>query len=179
MAANTWAKWSHGKKSMRKASPKEHPLASRKSPNLGKDGRPSPCEADSDTRSMHVAAVDKESHMHTHPPVDVLLRGQNTDGHLGLVEMVIAAGNGGPPLHVHPLHAEGFYLLDGELTVQVGDEVITSQAGSFFFAAPQTPHTFANFSGSDARILVLCSPAGFESYFEQLAAGVPASPPPG
>jgi hypothetical protein len=53
-----------------------------------------------------------------------------------------------------------------------------AHAGSFFFARPGTPHTFANFSGQDARMLVLCTPAGFEAYFDRLAAGKPAVPPP-
>jgi quercetin dioxygenase-like cupin family protein len=112
-------------------------------------------------------------------PISVLLRGQQSDGHLAVIDMVIAANNGGPPLHVHPHHAEGFYVLDGELVVQVGDDVRVARAGSFAFAPPHTPHTFANFSGRDARLLVLCSPAGFEPYFERLAAGEPATPPAG
>jgi len=116
---------------------------------------------------------------HAHPPVNVRLRGQQSDGHLAVIEFVVAADNGGPPLHVHPSHAESFYVLEGELAVQVGDEVVTGSAGTFFFAPPGTAHTFANFSGRDARMLVLCTPAGFETYFDQLAAGLPASPPAG
>ena len=112
-------------------------------------------------------------------PIMVLLRGQQSDGHLAVIDMLIAANNSGPPLHVHPLHGEGFYVLDGELTVQVGQEVRVARAGSFVFAPPHTPHTFANFSGRDARLLVLCSPAGFEPYFDRLAAGEQAAPPPG
>jgi quercetin dioxygenase-like cupin family protein len=111
-------------------------------------------------------------------PVMVLLRGQQSDGHLAVIDIVIGADNGGPPLHVHPTHAEGFYLLEGELVVQVGDDVRVARAGSFVFAPPHTPHTFANFSGRDARMLVLCSPAGFEPYFDRLAAGEQAVPPP-
>jgi len=63
--------------------------------------------------------------------------------------MVIAAGSDGPPLHVHPMHAEGFYVLDGELQVQVGDSITTARAGSFSFVAPNTPHTFANFTARE------------------------------
>ena len=110
--------------------------------------------------------------------MDVLLRGLDSDGHLALVEMTVSADNGGPPLHVHPTHAEGFYVLEGELTVQVGDTIATAHAGDFVFAPADTAHTFANFSGSHARMLVVCTPAGFETYFEQLAAGLPATPPP-
>jgi mannose-6-phosphate isomerase-like protein (cupin superfamily) len=112
-----------------------------------------------------------------HPPVNVRLRGQDTDSHLALVEFVVGADESGPPLHVHPKHAEGFYILEGELRVQVSDEVVTAGPGTFFYAPPDTPHTFANFSGRDARMLVICTPAGFEAYFDQLAAGVAATPP--
>src|SRR5258708_6129457 len=68
---------------------------------------------------------------HTAEPITVHLRGQNSDAQLAVVEMVIAAGNAGPPLHVHPTHAEGFHVLDGELEVQVGDEIVTARAGAF------------------------------------------------
>jgi mannose-6-phosphate isomerase-like protein (cupin superfamily) len=83
------------------------------------------------------------------------------------------------PTSEHPMHAEGLYLLEGELVVQVGEDVRVARPGRFVFAPPHTPHTFANFSGRDARMLVLCSPAGFEPYFDRLAAGEHAVPPAG
>ena len=52
----------------------------------------------------------------------VLLDSSDSDSALSVVEMVLAVGSGGPPLHLHPTHAEGFYVLAGELTVQLGDE---------------------------------------------------------
>ena len=115
----------------------------------------------------------------TTQPIEVLVRGQQNDGHLAVIDMAIPRDSDGPPLHVHPMHAEGFYILDGELEVQIGDRVVTASAGSFAFAPTNTPHTFANFSGRDARILVLCTPAGFEPYFDRLAAGQAAQPPSG
>jgi mannose-6-phosphate isomerase-like protein (cupin superfamily) len=118
------------------------------------------------------------SSQHTPVPINVHLRGEQSDGQLAVIDMVIGADNGGPPLHVHPAHAEGFYVLEGELAVQVGDETVMARARSFHFAPAGTPHTFANFSGAAARILVLLSPAGFEPYFDRLAAGEPAVPPP-
>ena len=119
-------------------------------------------------------------------PVEVLVRGEDSDGHLAVVELVIAAGSPGPPLHIHPAHGEGFYVLEGEVTIRVGDQVATAGPGTFAFAARDVVHTFANRSDRDARLLVLCAPAGFESYFDRLAAdyarGVwpsPARPDPG
>jgi quercetin dioxygenase-like cupin family protein len=57
---------------------------------------------------------------------------------------------------------EGFYVLQGELRFQVPGEMLTGGAGTFAFAAAGVPHTFANRSEREARLPVLCAPAGFE-----------------
>lgn len=117
--------------------------------------------------------------MSTNPtPINVRLRGEETDGRLAVVENVIAAGFGGPPLHVHPSFDEVFYVLEGELTFRIRDEVVTHPAGSLVFARGSVPHTFANQSGREARVLILCTPAGFERYFDRLAAEQAGSEPP-
>jgi len=40
------------------------------------------------------------------------------------------------------------------------------------------PHTYANRSGKEARVLLLCTPAGFERYFDGLAAEYAGLEPP-
>jgi hypothetical protein len=57
--------------------------------------------------------------------------------------------------------------------------LFVARAGAFFFAAPGTPHTFANLAERDARLLVLCTPASFERYFDRLGEGKGGEPPPG
>src|SRR5438105_9434065 len=104
------------------------------------------------------------------PPINVHLRSEDSEGTLAVIEFAAAARSDGPPLHTHPSHGEGFYVLEGEVTFQVRDEIFTGTAGTFAYAAPGTPHTFANHTDRDARLLVLCAPAGFESYFDRLAA---------
>jgi quercetin dioxygenase-like cupin family protein len=111
------------------------------------------------------------------PPIIVHLRGQQSGGDLALIEVLVEAGAAGPPLHVHPGHAEGFYVLEGELLVQIGDEVRTAQMGEFLFATAGAPHTFANRTARVARLLVTCTPAGFERYFDRLATGIGGDPP--
>ena len=66
-------------------------------------------------------------------------------------------GFGGPPLHAHALWDEGFYVLEGEVTFQAGDRILTATPGMFVFAPRNMPHTFAIAAGR-ARASSLCSP---------------------
>jgi quercetin dioxygenase-like cupin family protein len=111
-------------------------------------------------------------------PINVRLRGEETKGRLAVMENSVAAGFPGPPLHIHPDFDETFYVLEGELTFQLGDERLTAGTGALVFAPGETPHTFANLSTADARILLLCTPAGFERYFDRLAAEQAGVAPP-
>src|ERR687894_1721905 len=111
--------------------------------------------------------------------IEVLLSGASSGGQLAVIEEVVESDFAGPPLHLHPSFDEGFYVLDGELTLRVGDELVTGGRGTFAFAERGTPHTFANLSGEPARVLIICTPAGVERHFWGVAverAG--AEPPP-
>ena len=74
----------------------------------------------------------------------------------------------GPPLHVHKAEDEAFYVLEGELRVQVGERIIHGTAGAFVFIPKGTAHTFAKAGTEPARMLVIISPAGFEQFFEEV-----------
>jgi quercetin dioxygenase-like cupin family protein len=87
------------------------------------------------------------------------------------------AGAPGPPLHVHDFD-EAFYVLEGELTLQVGDELITLGAGGLGFAPGGTRHTLANLSSDLARFLIVLTPAGFEREFARRAARGHGTDPP-
>src|SRR6266516_3341628 len=92
---------------------------------------------------------------------DIHIRSEQSGGRLAVVEKTIPAYAEGPPLHVHDFD-EAFYLLDGELTFQVGDKLTTARRGELAFAPGGTPHTVANFTDRPARYLLICTPAGFE-----------------
>lgn len=96
---------------------------------------------------------------------------ESTGGSFGLVEAIGPAGSS-PALHVHHREDEGFWLLEGELTVRCGDRVFTARPGSFTFLPRGVPHTFVVEGDSPARLLSICSPGGFEEFFA--AAGRPA-----
>ena len=73
----------------------------------------------------------------------VLLRTEQSDDRVGIVEVTVPAGWPGPPLHHHAFD-EAFYVLDGELTFQLGDELATAGPGSLTFAPAGSHHTLAN-----------------------------------
>jgi quercetin dioxygenase-like cupin family protein len=104
----------------------------------------------------------------------VLLRSEETGGEVSVIEI---GGGGRPPLHHHDFD-ETFYVLEGELTFQLRDELFTRAAGEVAFAPRGVPHTYANLSGANARALIVCTPAGFERYFDRIAARIAGVDPP-
>ena len=108
---------------------------------------------------------------------DVLLRGEETDAQVSVVENVIPAHTAGPPLHTHDFD-EAFYLLEGELLFQVKEAVVTKRAGELSFAPRNVAHTLANHSDAPARYLLICTPPGFERHFARIAAKAAGVEPP-
>jgi quercetin dioxygenase-like cupin family protein len=72
-------------------------------------------------------------------------------------------------LHVHERLEETWYVLDGELEFQLGDETVRAPAGATVFVPPQVPHAFANRGDAPARFLLILSPPTHDRYFDELA----------
>jgi len=83
----------------------------------------------------------------------------------------------GPPLHLHHNEDETFYVLEGEVTFQVGDERINVAAGDFLFGPRDVPHTYVVRS-ERARMLVTASPGGIEQVMVSLGVPVAGPEPP-
>ena len=98
---------------------------------------------------------------------DVLLRSEESDGVVSIIDNTVPANWPGPFLHKHDFD-EAFYVLEGELTFQVEDAVITKRAGELAFAPRGVAHTLANHSDAPARYVLVCTPAGFERYFARM-----------
>jgi quercetin dioxygenase-like cupin family protein len=120
----------------------------------------------------------KENLMSTErAPIKVLLRGEQSAGEVSVIESGSLPGFGGPPLHHHDFD-ETFYVIEGELTFQLGDEHFSGKAGEIAFAPRGVPHTYANLSSAPTRHLIICTPAGFERYFARMAAERRGEDPP-
>jgi quercetin dioxygenase-like cupin family protein len=107
----------------------------------------------------------------------VILRSEQTGGEVSAIEVTASPGRKGPSLHHHDFD-EAFYVLEGELTFRLRDELFTRKAGELAFAPRGVPHTYANMSEASARALIVCTPAGFERYFDRIAARVAGVEPP-
>jgi quercetin dioxygenase-like cupin family protein len=85
----------------------------------------------------------------------------------------------GPMLHVHERDDESFYVLEGEIGFQVGDETISASAGDFLLLPYGVPHRFW-IKSERARFLVLSTPAGLDRFIQATAKPAPARtlPPP-
>jgi len=93
------------------------------------------------------------------------------------MDTVVPAGEKGPPLHHHDFD-ELFYILEGEATFQLGEDLVVRRAGELVWAPRGAHHTFANQSDGDIRWLLMCTPSGFERYFQRMAAKEAGVDPP-
>src|SRR5580692_2607212 len=81
-----------------------------------------------------------------------LATSEDTNGKYAMWEAIVPPG-GGPPPHVHSKEEEGFYILEGEITLQVGEERIVASAGMFANMPVGTLHSFKNETDRPARML--------------------------
>ena len=80
-------------------------------------------------------------------------------------------GNG-TPLHIHREHSDGYYVLEGTLTVTVDGEDRDVGAGDFALVPPGVPHRFGNSSGAPVRFLNVHAPSGrFADFLRAMARG--------
>ena len=91
-----------------------------------------------------------------------------TGGGFSLLEHPLAPRGLGAPMHVHEHEDEYSYVLEGEVGVQVGDEVVVARPGDLVFKPRGVWHAFWNAGDATARVLEIISPGGFERYFAEL-----------
>jgi quercetin dioxygenase-like cupin family protein len=90
--------------------------------------------------------------------------GATTGGGYGLLESSIPPGFS-PPMHVHHREDESFYVLEGQLRLQCGDETFVAEAGSYIFLPREVPHSFRVEGDTPARMLTIETPGGGERFF--------------
>lgn len=89
----------------------------------------------------------------------------DTDGNLFVIEHSNLKP-GGPPLHLHLMQEEWFYVMEGEMLFQVGEKRLQLKAGDSVLAPRNVPHAFTAVGVQPAKLLIAFSPAGkMEQFF--------------
>jgi len=99
------------------------------------------------------------------------LTGEDTAGTLSIFELS-ALTQSGPYRHVHHREDEWYYVLSGEFLFKAGDESHILLPGASIWLPRGIPHVWANTSSSEARILLVCQPGGFEKFFEEMGSSM-------
>ncbi len=111
--------------------------------------------------------------------VRYMIDGDTTGGAFTLVEHTLPPRALGAPLHTHRNEDEYSYVLEGRVGVQLADEVLEAGPGELVFKPRGQQHAFWNGGDEPARLLEVIAPAGFESYFRELAPLLSAPEPDG
>jgi quercetin dioxygenase-like cupin family protein len=104
--------------------------------------------------------------------------GGDGDGTFSLTEITLEPAFPGPLPHRHRTHLDSFFVLEGTLTLRIGDDELEAGPGSYGVVPPGNVHTFANRSEAPVRALNLMTPGGFEQYLKEAAAATPPGSPP-
>jgi len=121
-----------------------------------------------DTLVIHVGPGEGDAFSAVGDVYRVLASGRQTGGVYALSEIRVSPNNGPPP-HIHSREDECFFVLEGEIDFQVGDERITARPGTFIQGPRGIAHSFKNNTQLPARILGFVTPAGFENFFNEFA----------
>jgi quercetin dioxygenase-like cupin family protein len=100
---------------------------------------------------------------------DLKIAPDDSDSGIAVVEHTLAPRSLGAPMHRHSHEDEISYVLDGELTVQQGEEVSTVGAEEFVVKGRDVWHTFWNAGSEPVRFLEIIAPGEFADYFEEMA----------
>lgn len=93
-----------------------------------------------------------------------LVTSEDTGGRFSMFEATVLPG-GGPPPHIHRREDETFYVLEGEITFQIGDHRRVAKRGAFVYMPIGNLHAFKNETNQPAKMLISFAPAGLEEMF--------------
>jgi quercetin dioxygenase-like cupin family protein len=102
----------------------------------------------------------------------------DTGGQMTILEITEPPGTEAP-LHVHYKEDEGFWVLEGDVTFEVGDTTIEAHAGDYAYGPRGIPHRYT-VGDAGCRMLFIFTPGGFEDTLMDMSepAGSRTLPPP-
>lgn len=126
--------------------------------------QPEAAAASLQSHAQYLPAGSGRSYKSPIDQITFLLTGEQTAGAFFLLEAIVPPGCGNPP-HIHDREDETFYVQQGTLTVHVGGKTLNASAGDVAHLPRGIAHCFQNNGDADAKVLVVCAPAGLENFF--------------
>jgi mannose-6-phosphate isomerase-like protein (cupin superfamily) len=88
--------------------------------------------------------------------------GAETSNRYSVSEWWLDAHANGPGPHAHEANEELFYVIEGTMTFQAGEDFIDAPRGSFLRIPAGVTHDFLNRTAEPAGVLNVFIPGGFE-----------------
>ena len=112
------------------------------------------------------AVVVRPGEGHRVGNVEFLARSADTP-RFNLAVIEIQPHRGGPPIHAHAAEDDSFYILEGELTFTVEDEVVVAGPGTFVLVPPgPRAHVRGTTATRSCGMVNIHAPAGFDLRLE-------------
>ncbi|NJM73065.1 MAG: cupin domain-containing protein [Scytonema sp. RU_4_4] len=97
--------------------------------------------------------------------------GEDTFQAYALIEIVMQPHSAVPP-HFHTHENEAFYIQEGEMEFQLGEQTIVATPGTFLHSPKGQPHSFRNIGAKPVKFLCWLTPAGLEKFFIEVGTTV-------
>jgi mannose-6-phosphate isomerase-like protein (cupin superfamily) len=118
---------------------------------------------------MNAHTLPQPSHTWNGTVYRTLLTTAETDGRMSIVHGV-AGPLEGPPMHIHAHEDETFFILDGAIDFEVDGRQFSCGPMEVAFVPRGVSHSFRT-GPAGATCITVLTPGGFESFFEEMAAG--------
>ena len=93
-----------------------------------------------------------------------------TGGSFAVVEFLDFEGSS-VPLHINDRWDQGFYVIEGNYTFVIGDDVVAAESGTWVFVPRETPRAW-RCDSPGGRVLTITAPGGLEDFYRQVGQSV-------
>jgi quercetin dioxygenase-like cupin family protein len=108
---------------------------------------------------------DQGAHL---PVLDIVhkVTAESSGGTLSILEWGLPPGQMIPP-HTHTREDECNVVLKGQLTCDVGGEIVVAPVGSYVLKPRGVPHALCNTGTEPVWVMEVLTPGGFEAFFDE------------
>ena len=134
-----------------------------------------------ENRKVKILEPNKGKHIAVAGDINTILAfKEDTGGTYSFIEAKVFPG-GGPIPHIQTREHEGFYIIEGQIILNVDGQRIEAKPGTFVNIPPNVLHSFKNETNETAKLIIVLSPAGMEQLFVEVGLEITnnsVKPPP-